>query len=78
MSEYAPEPDAELDAEPDAGEVAEAAQEVSEPVRAGVEEVDQVLDSVDDLEGTPVEEHVAVFENAHDRLRSALDGRPDA
>ncbi len=74
MTEYAPEPDAE----PNAEEAAEAAQEFGEPVRTGVEEVDQVLDSVDDLEGRPVDEHVTVFENAHDRLRSALDARPDA
>jgi hypothetical protein len=70
MSEYAPEPDAE--------EVAEAAQEFSEPVRTGVEEVDDVLDSVDGLESRPVDQHVAVFEDAHDRLRSALDARPDS
>jgi hypothetical protein len=70
MSEYAPEPDAD--------EVAESTQEFSEPVRTGVEEVDDVLDSVDDLEGRPVDEHVAVFESAHDRLRSALDARPDS
>jgi hypothetical protein len=70
MTEYAPEPAAE--------DTAAAAQEFTEPVRTGVEEVDAVLDSVDQLEGTPVDEHVAVFEDAHDRLRRALDARPDA
>ncbi len=70
MTENAPEPAAE--------EVAESAQEFAEPVRTGVEEVDDVLTSVEDLEGTPVDEHVAVFEDAHDRLRGALDARPDA
>jgi hypothetical protein len=70
MSEYDPEPAAE--------EAAEAAQEFTEPVRTGVEEVDDVLASVDGLEGTPVDDHVAVFENAHDRLRRALDAGPDA
>ena len=47
-------------------------------MRTGVEEVDDVLDSVEGLEGTPVDEHVAVFEDAHERLRGALDARPDA
>ena len=70
MSENAPDPAAE--------EIADGAQEFAEPVRTGVEEVDEVLDSIDGLEGTPVDEHVAVFENAHDRLRGALDARPDA
>jgi hypothetical protein len=35
--------------------------------------VDGVIASVADLAGTPVEEHVAVFERAHEQLRSALD-----
>lgn len=61
--------------EPTAEETAVAAQEFSEPVRTGVEEVDAVLATVDDLEGSPVDEHVAVFEGAHDRLRRALDGQ---
>jgi hypothetical protein len=47
-------------------------------VRTGVEEVDDVLDAVDDVEARPVDEHVAVFEDAHDRLRGALDARPDS
>lgn len=56
--------------------------------RTGVESVDRVLDSLDALGELPVEEHVAVFEQAHDRLRGALDApappsiptalRPDA
>jgi hypothetical protein len=76
MSDYAPEPVDEAPEEPigesttDAGDVA---QEFSEPVRTGVEDVDAVLDSVDDLEGRPVDEHVATFESAHERLRGALD-----
>ncbi|MFC6285378.1 hypothetical protein ACFP3Q_04375 [Nocardioides sp. GCM10027113] len=48
------------------------------PVRTGVPEVDAVLDEVDGLDGTPVDEHVAVFERAHEQLRRALDARPDA
>lgn len=34
--------------------------------------VDAVLESVAGVEGTPVAEHVGVFESAHERLRSAL------
>jgi sirohydrochlorin ferrochelatase len=34
--------------------------------------VDAVIDSLADLDGRPVGEHVAVFEVAHDRLRDAL------
>lgn len=41
--------------------------------RTGVADVDQVLDAVDTLADRPVEEHVAVFEQAHERLRRALD-----
>jgi len=46
----------------------------SEPVRTGVEEVDAVLESVEGLDEQDVAEHPAVFEAAHERLRSALDG----
>ncbi len=46
-----------------------------EPVRTGVEEVDALLASLDELDGTDVAEHPAVFEAAHEQLRSALDGR---
>jgi hypothetical protein len=49
-----------------------------EPVRTGVEEVDAVLESVEALDGTPVDDHVAVFEQAHERLRHALDARHDS
>jgi hypothetical protein len=34
--------------------------------------VDEVLGSLDGLEGLPVGEHVAVFEAAHEALRAAL------
>lgn len=42
--------------------------------RTGNVAVDRVLDSLDALEDAPVDEHVAVFEGAHERLRKALDG----
>lgn len=44
----------------------------------GHPQVDAVLASLSDLDGTPVEEHVAVFESAHDTLRSALANAGDA
>jgi hypothetical protein len=34
--------------------------------------VDAVLRSLDDLDDRPVEEHVTVFESAHETLRAAL------
>jgi hypothetical protein len=74
MSEQSPEPDAQELAE---ASVAESSQELAPPLRTGVQEVDAVLDSVADLDGTPVDEHVGVFEQAHERLRGALDGRTD-
>ena len=45
-----------------------------EPERTGVEEVDDVLTSLQGLDDRPVEEHPAVFESAHEQLRQALDG----
>lgn len=39
----------------------------------GVPDVDEVMRSVEELEGRPVEEHAQVFETAHERLRRALD-----
>ncbi len=42
----------------------------------GLASVDSVVESVAALEGRPVEEHVAVFEQAHEQLRRALDDAP--
>lgn len=46
----------------------------------GVEPVDRVLASLADLADVPVSEHVAVYEQAHEELRRALDvaARPDS
>ncbi|MEZ5191392.1 MAG: hypothetical protein R2734_01815 [Nocardioides sp.] len=57
--------------------VAEAAPPADDtaPLRTGDPRVDQVLASVEPLDGLPVDEHVAVFERAHDGLRDALDAR---
>jgi hypothetical protein len=49
-------------------------QEFAAPAPTGVEEVDDVLASLQALDDSPVEQHPAVFERAHDRLRQALDG----
>jgi hypothetical protein len=45
-----------------------------EPVNTGVAEVDAVLASLEELDAADVAEHPAVFEAAHEQLRSALDG----
>ncbi len=37
--------------------------------------VSEVLAAIQALDGRPAEEHVAVFELAHERLRRALDQR---
>jgi hypothetical protein len=51
--------------------------EGQQPERTGVPAVDAVLDEVDAAVALPVDEQVAVFERAHERLRSALDGPSD-
>jgi len=59
-------------------EIAPAPDEaVTEPVRTGMQDVDAVVDSVSDLADRPVDEHVAVFESAHEELRRTLDAAPD-
>ena len=42
-------------------------------VRTGLEQVDAVIAAVEELEERPIEEHVGVFELAHEQLRRALD-----
>jgi hypothetical protein len=42
------------------------------PEQTGNPAVDAVLESLERLDDTPVSEHVAVFESAHERLRGAL------
>ena len=48
-----------------------------EPVRTGNETVDGVLESLEALDDASVDEHVAVFERAHEQLRAALDSPRD-
>jgi hypothetical protein len=55
----------------DAGERPEA------PARTGNDAVDGVLESLEGLDDVPVDEHVAVFERAHEQLRGALDSPRD-
>jgi len=47
------------------------------PVSTGHPAVDEVLRSLDELDGRPVDEHVAAFEEAHDKLRRALSDAGD-
>ena len=77
MTEPTPETNQPETSPPDV-EPAETGQEFNEPERTGVEEVDDVLSSMRGLDDRPVEEHPAVFERAHERLRQALDGPPGA
>jgi len=46
--------------------------EAGGPPSTGHPEVDAVLASLEGLQDKPVEEHAAVFEAAHDRLRAVL------
>lgn len=43
----------------------------------GLASVDSVVEAVEGLEGRPVDEHVEVFEQAHEQLRRALDDAPE-
>ena len=45
----------------------------AEQVRTGDARVDAVLASLDGLDERPVSEHAAVFEQAHEQLRAALE-----
>lgn len=48
-----------------------------QPLRTGEERVDDVIAAVEQLEERPLEEHVGVFEHAHEELRRALDAHRD-
>lgn len=48
-----------------------------EPVRTGVDSIDDAIRAVDALEERPIDEHVGVLETAHDQLRRALDAHSD-
>lgn len=70
------EPEDEVETEEASVDVAddlEATTDPTERVRTGMDSVDSVVDDVAGLAGHPVEEHVQVFESAHERLRRTLD-----
>ncbi|GAB2864022.1 hypothetical protein [Nocardioides pacificus] len=46
--------------------------------RTGLTAVDAVLDSLTRLDELSLEEHVGVYEAAHEQLRRSLDTRPHA
>lgn len=46
-------------------------------IQTGHPAVDEVLRSLGALDGVPVDEHVAVFEQAHEDLRRTLSGAGD-
>ncbi|MEO5665776.1 MAG: hypothetical protein ABIR39_21105 [Nocardioides sp.] len=66
MSEYDEQADLAPDTDADVSDGWEAPS-------TGVAAVDAVLASVQAVDDRPVAEHVAVFEQAHDQLRRALD-----
>lgn len=72
MSEQPADPARDLSADreqdPRSADVEHAAVEPT-----GVEQVDDVLADLAGVQETPLEEHPAAFERAHDRLRQALD-----
>jgi hypothetical protein len=72
----------DLGEQPTAREVLEAELDAEEPevddsLRTGNARVDAVLDSLTGLAEAPVDDHVRVFEQAHDELRRALDAPAD-
>ena len=46
-------------------------------IQTGHPAVDEVLRSLGALDGAPVDEHVAVFDQAHEQLRQTLSGAGD-
>jgi hypothetical protein len=46
-------------------------------IQTGHPAVDEVLRSLGALDGLPVDEHVAVFDEAHEQLRRTLSGAGD-
>ena len=65
---------------PPTGPASTAPQEAS-PIEGGtpatgVAGVDAALADLDRLDDTPLEEHLAAFERAHESLRAALDDAP--
>ncbi len=59
-----------------AADAAESTSDAS-PLRTGNRRVDAVLESLEGLPDMSAEEHVPVFERAHEELRGALDAPAD-
>lgn len=59
-----------------APEPLEASETHAATERTGVPAVDAVLEAVESVGTLPVEEHVRVYEMAHEQLRRALDATP--
>lgn len=55
----------------------EAAARAPGIVETGNEAVDEVIRSLESLDAVPVDEHVALFEQAHEQLRTTLSGAGD-
>ena len=55
----------------------ESADAPTEAVTTGVQVVDDVLGTLERLDESSVEEHLPIFEAAHEQLRGALDGAED-
>ena len=54
-------------------ETTAASPESTKLPETGVPDVDEVMRAVEELDERPIEEHVGVFETAHEQLRRALD-----
>jgi hypothetical protein len=87
MSEQAPQPEQSPDLERDgdldptsswqsASADGDSRLEGESSPATGVPAVDEVVAEVDALDDRPLEEHLATFERAHERLRAALDSDP--
>ena len=61
--------------EPDAG--VGLPRDDSGDIQTGHPAVDEVLRGLGALDGAPVDEHVAIFEQAHEELRRTLSGAGD-
>jgi len=69
--------DGPFDEDPPADDVPDEPASFERAVATGHPAVDEVLRSLDGLDGRPVDEHVAAFEDAHEKLRRALSGAGD-
>ncbi len=76
MTEQAPPHEPEWTDEESGPDIPDEGSAPADTTRTGVPAVDGVLADVDRLHETPLDEHLATFERAHESLRSALDADP--